>query len=112
MRQLRFAARLASLCLAIVVAVGATIGSAWAQSAPASANVNPPPPLRMLTIERQPFAMMQKGQLVGFSVELWKEVARELGVTYEFKVMTSFGDMLKNVAEAKSEPVPEICTVR
>ena len=82
-----------------------SIGGARAQSnaVAKTATTTNAPPLKILTIERQPFAMMRKGQLVGFSVELWKEVARELGRDYEFEVATSFGDMLQRVAAAKAD---------
>ena len=93
-----------TILLALLAAVS-TPSSAHAQTvAPGAAAVAPSgPSLRVLTIERQPFAMMQKGRLVGFSPELWQEVAKELGVAYKFEVMTSFGGMLQRVAEAKAD---------
>lgn len=104
MRRMIFHGGLA-LLLALLAALGPVHGAA-AQTATSGSSATAPqsaPPLKILTIERQPFAMMQKGQLVGFSVELWQEVARELGVRSDFQVMTSFGDMLKGVATSKAD---------
>lgn len=61
------------------------------------------PPLKVLTIERRPFAMMQQGMLVGFSVELWREVARELGVQSDFELKTGFAGMLEEVAAGRAD---------
>lgn len=100
-------------CLWLVIAALSCLGllsSAQAQtgSAPPAqasdgqrASGGSAPPLKVLTIKRQPFAMVVKGRLVGFSVELWQEVARELGMRTEFEVETSFRDMLKRVADGK-----------
>ncbi len=91
--------------LLALLAASVPLDGARAQSntAAKTAKTTNAPPLKILTIERQPFAMMRKGQLVGFSVELWKEVARELGRDYEFEVATSFSDMLQRVAAAKAD---------
>ena len=55
--------------------------------------------VNVLTIERQPFVMMQNGKLVGFSIELWDEVSKSLGIRSKFRLASSFADMLKNVAD-------------
>lgn len=90
-----WAGGLAALAL-LAMATGAAAQSATpgAEKAPA---------LSVLTIERQPFAMRQNGKLVGFSVELWQEVAKELEVTYAFDVETSFAGMLARVAKAEAD---------
>ncbi len=51
------------------------------------------------TVERQPFVMRQNGQLTGFSIELWQEIARQLGVETTFKMQDSFKAMLQQVTD-------------
>jgi polar amino acid transport system substrate-binding protein len=59
--------------------------------------------LKVMTVERQPFAMVVKGKLVGFSVELWEEVAREIGTGFDFQVMESFPAMLQGVQSGAAD---------
>ena len=47
--------------------------------------------------------MLQNGKLVGFSIELWGEVSKSLGVRSDFKLEKSFADMLKNVADGNAD---------
>ena len=56
-----------------------------------------PAKLKIMTIERKPFAMVMNGKLVGFSVDLWDAMAQELGLAYDFEVATQFSDMLGRV---------------
>ena len=53
--------------------------------------------LTVATVERKPFAMMVDGQLVGFSVELWEALARELDRTYRIESVETFKQMLTRV---------------
>jgi len=59
--------------------------------------------LKIITIERPPFAMLQSGKLIGFSIELWQQVARELGVRTQFERASSFASMLSTIAEGKAD---------
>ncbi|MFY0614754.1 MAG: transporter substrate-binding domain-containing protein [Hyphomicrobiaceae bacterium] len=91
------------IALLVLLAMLAPHDDANAQSAAPGTAAKPAPAVKILTIERQPFAMQQGGKLVGFSVELWQEVAKELGVRSDFEVVTSFGDMLKGVATSRAD---------
>lgn len=60
-------------------------------------------PLTIMTIERPPFAMQQNGKLAGFSIELWEQVAQELGKETRFQFSESFSGMLDTVAGGKAD---------
>lgn len=58
-----------------------------------------------------PFVMENEdGTLTGISVDLWKEIAQDLGVTYEFK-KSDFKEMLENVETAKVDLAISAITV-
>ena len=46
------------------------------------------------TISRVPFSMNEEGRDTGFSIELWDEIARKIGVGYKIRRFDSFSDML------------------
>ena len=53
-------------------------------------------PITVGTIERPPFMMIDEwGSPTGFSVELWKMIAADIGITYERKVYEEFKEMLE-----------------
>jgi len=54
-------------------------------------------PLQIMTVTRPPFSMVENGQDTGFSIDLWKAVAEELNVAYEFQRVDSFKAMLDSV---------------
>lgn len=54
-------------------------------------------PLKIMTITRPPFSMVENDKDTGFSVDLWDAVARELDVSYEFIRTDSFKSMLDAV---------------
>lgn len=113
LRQLGWLLVLSGLLVATWT-MGTTIG-AHAQApvqaqVPASGAAAPPAlvpesarRLKVITIERQPFAMRQNGRLVGFSVELWEAVAAEIGMAFDMEVATSFASMLEAVASANAD---------
>ena len=48
------------------------------------------------TIERPPFMMKDEaGNMTGFSIELWQEIAKRAHIPYTLKEFTVFGDMVK-----------------
>jgi len=53
--------------------------------------------LKIITIERQPFAIISDGNYSGFSIELWQALAAQLNVRSEFVTASSFSDMLEAV---------------
>jgi polar amino acid transport system substrate-binding protein len=84
----------------VLLGIACNVGTdtAFAQSGALPAKpVSKPSRLTVATIERRPFAMQSKGKWVGFSVELWQEIAKELKVDFTFVSATSFPEMLKRV---------------
>lgn len=55
------------------------------------------------TVHRPPFAMLDQGEPRGFSVDLMRAIAKELGYTVTFAPQTSFGDMLDTVRRAETD---------
>ena len=88
----------------IVLVVAVLIG---AFSLPSGAQSQPDAPggrIRVGTRIIPPFVMRDdKGELTGFSVDLWRAVARQMGVASEFTVVDSVGDILADVASGKSD---------
>jgi polar amino acid transport system substrate-binding protein len=72
--------------IAILVAVGALSSQALAQVPTAEQTKENLAALKVLTIERQPFAMLEKGKLSGFSIDLWKQVAKEIGASFQMEL--------------------------
>ncbi len=50
--------------------------------------------VRLVTVTRTPFSMVEGGEDVGFSLELWAEIANELGQPYAVERVDSFPAML------------------
>ncbi len=53
--------------------------------------------LRVATRLVRPFVYEQQGQLTGFSVELWQEIARAMNARYEFVVKPTVRELLEAV---------------
>ena len=53
--------------------------------------------LQIATIERPPFAMQEGGNLTGFSIELWEQIAEDLDLEFEYQLQDEFGVMLEKV---------------
>ena len=53
--------------------------------------------LRVATRLVKPFVFEEKGQLTGFSVELWQEITKQMNVKSEFIVKPSVKDLLASV---------------
>jgi len=53
--------------------------------------------LRVATRLVRPFVYEQQGQLTGFSIELWQEIARQMNTRYEFVVKPTVRDLLDAV---------------
>lgn len=77
--------------LAFVVAIVVSATSATAQSAPGAE------PLRLATVSRAPFSMMESGVDTGFSIELWHALVAEMGRETEIIRVETFGEMLDMV---------------
>ncbi|MEZ5726944.1 MAG: transporter substrate-binding domain-containing protein [Burkholderiaceae bacterium] len=64
------------------------------------------PPLRVLTIERNPYVFVDAGAPSrGFTIELWREIARRLDRPFEFRLETRFGDMLERLRAGEADVV-------
>ena len=59
--------------------------------------------LTIATVTRPPFSMLQNEAHTGFSVELWQEIASELGLEFEFLRLDSFGKMLEMVQDGRAD---------
>lgn len=55
------------------------------------------PTLRVATREVRPFVFEDNGQLTGFSVELWQEIARQMNVKSQFVMKSTVKDLLSSV---------------
>jgi len=56
-----------------------------------------PSKLRVATRLVRPFVYEQQGQLTGFSIELWREIARQLNIQSEFVVKPTVKELLDTV---------------
>jgi len=59
--------------------------------------------LRLVTVMRTPFSMVEDGADTGFSLDLWAAVAEDLGFNYTVSRAQSFGEMLDEVAEGRAD---------
>jgi ABC-type amino acid transport substrate-binding protein len=59
--------------------------------------------LRVVTKNFVPFAFEQNGQYVGFSIDLWKEIAKELNIDYEIYKEQSINDLLNAVSTGPAD---------
>ena len=50
-----------------------------------------------------PFAFVQEGEYIGFSIELWQEIAEELELEYELYGETTVTDLLNSVSSGNTE---------
>lgn len=59
--------------------------------------------LTVSTVTRPPFSLVQDGQDAGFSIELWTEIAKDLGTEFSIVRHDSFSEMLEAVQTGSSE---------
>ena len=85
--------RIAALAIAIVWLTGAT---GFAQEAGLRSAEDP---VRVATVTRPPFSLVQDGTDTGFSVELWQALADDIGFETEFLRTDTFGEMLNMVRD-------------
>lgn len=60
-------------------------------------------PLTVITIERQPFSILNDGKYSGFSIDLWNAVAKELGRETKFVTSPTFSGMLEAVQQGTAD---------
>ncbi|WP_373480091.1 transporter substrate-binding domain-containing protein [Geminocystis sp.] len=59
--------------------------------------------VRVATKSFPPFAFEENGQYVGFSLDLWSEIAKELNIEYEIYGEESIINLLKSVSEDNTD---------
>jgi len=59
--------------------------------------------LNMLTIERPPFAFEQDGEATGFSIELTRLIADQIGQDVSFTFVDNFGQLLSGVENGEAD---------
>ena len=66
---------------------------------------NPPPPTKTIivgTIERPPMMMRKtSGEIGGFAIDLWTEIAKRNDQQFEFKEFDLFGDMIEATKQGR-----------
>jgi polar amino acid transport system substrate-binding protein len=87
---------------AVAVALFSILFASFAR-AQSPAPAKPPGPLRVSTRLIAPFVVKEKGELTGFSIDLWRSIAVQTGIQSEFSVQTSLPDMLTEVKSGKSD---------
>ena len=65
--------------------------------APYTFGQSQPSKLRVATRLVRPFVYEQQGQLTGFSIELWQQIARQLNIQSEFVVKPTVKELLDAV---------------
>lgn len=76
--------------LFLIVLLALLTSAPWVLADDAGAVAEPPPKAKLIvgTVETAPFIVKQDGEWTGISMELWKRVAREIGVEYEVREYT------------------------
>lgn len=59
--------------------------------------------LRLLTVTRTPFSMVENDVDTGFSIDLWTAVAEDLGYNFTIDRVQSFADMLSDVEAGRAD---------
>jgi len=59
--------------------------------------------LKIMTVTREPFSMQERGDETGFSMDLWNEVAEDLGWSYDIIRVDSFSEMLDAVSSGEAD---------
>lgn len=66
----------------------------------------PPPEGKKLTViikPAKPFVFEQNGQPVGYAIDLWKRVASDAGITYEFKMVKTVPEVVEALKEKTAD---------
>ena len=81
-----------------VVAFGIFIAPGYAQQDQSTEKV-----YKVITIERQPFSFVSDNQFSGFSIDLWRALAEQLELSYEFVSAENFDGMLLSVQNGQAD---------
>jgi hypothetical protein len=78
--------------------MGRVVGALFLLLVPAAGlGQAPPVSVRVATRVVKPFVFEEGGELKGFSIDLWQEIGRRLGVKSEFLVKPTVQDLLLSV---------------
>jgi len=69
----------------------------------AAADLASPAPVRMVTKPLAPLVIQQGATLTGFSIELWADIARRLGLTYDVQVVHTVTEQLEAVQRGEAD---------
>src|SRR5262249_40413849 len=81
----------------------ATASPAAAPAAAPAVPHAPGGPLTVLIKPVKPFAFEENGEWVGFSVDLWKRVAQDSGLKFEFKPVKTAKDAIDGVNKREAD---------
>jgi ABC-type amino acid transport substrate-binding protein len=70
---------------------------------PASAQQPVPSKLRVLVKPAEPFAFEKNGELTGYSVEVFKRIAKDEGLDYEFKTVKTVPEVLEALQKGEAD---------
>lgn len=59
--------------------------------------------LKVATQNLEPFSFKENGKIVGFSIDLWEEIAREMDLNYEFVFVENVVELLKTVRNGEAD---------
>ncbi len=59
--------------------------------------------ITVATVERPPFVMKRGTGYIGYSIELWDQIAQELGIDYEVNLYDTFPEMLNSVKDKQTD---------
>jgi polar amino acid transport system substrate-binding protein len=111
-RQLRIIAAIFIATLTIVLASNTLVGVTQPQPSPAATSSSTPLPtppiisgktIKVATRVLSPFVTEENGELGGFSIELWRNIAQELDVKSEFIKTKNVGDLLDTVKSKQAD---------
>ena len=96
--------RLASLLLVAITGISAPLSAQ--QPAPAPAATAPAATgkkLRVLVKPAEPFSFEKNGQISGYSVDLWKRVAEDAGLTFEMTMVKTLPEVLTALQKGEAD---------
>ena len=59
--------------------------------------------LKIVTVSRPPFSMAEQGVETGFSIELWRHLAADLGRDFTIERVENFGEMLDQIRSGQAD---------
>lgn len=69
----------------------------------AQQSTTPPAKLRVVTKPAEPFAFDSKGEISGYSVDLWRRVAKDAGLEFDLTMLKTIPEVLDAVRTGKAD---------